>query len=161
MTMATSSEFLYWLQDTPVAHAISKTDHLVGAALQVVHILGFTMLLSSVLLLTLRLHGQVLGAHPLASIYRGVKQLQWWGLAFAVLSGVLMFVASPVLYADKPVFLLKVTLFAVAALAQVFLVSLPLRHPEAEPRAWVRHALSLSLLMWLAVAAVGRAIGFV
>ena len=31
--MATTQDFLFWLQDTPVAHAISKTDHLVGAVL--------------------------------------------------------------------------------------------------------------------------------
>lgn len=159
--MTATSEFLFWLQDTPVAHAISKTDHLVGAALQVAHILGFMMLLASLLLLTLRLHSRVLGTHPLTTVYLGVKRLMWWGLALAGLSGLLMFTASPVLYADKPAFLLKVSLFIVALLVQVWLFNGPLRRQGAEPRTWVRHALSLSLLLWLAVASVGRAIGFV
>ena len=159
--MSATRDFLFWLQDTPVAHAISKTDHLVGAALQVAHILGFVLLLSSLLLLTLRLNGRVFAGHPLPTVYRGVNHLLWWGLALAVASGLLMFTASPVLYADKPVFLLKVSLFTVALLLQVALLRGPLRRPDAEPRTWVRRTLGLSLLLWFIVAAVGRAIGFV
>lgn len=159
--MAITQDFLFWLQDTPVAHAISKTDHLVGAALQVAHILGFVLLLSSVLLLTLRLNGRVFAGHPLPTVYRGVNHLLWWGLLLAVLSGLLMFTASPVLYAGKPVFLLKVGLFVVALLVQVWLLHGPLRLHDAVSRAWVRRTLGLSLLLWLVVAAAGRAIGFV
>ena len=159
--MSTTQDFLFWLQDTPVAHAISKTDHLVGAALQVVHILGFVLLLASVLLLTLRLNGRVFASHALPAVTRGVNHLLWWGLVLAVLSGLLMFTASPVLYAAKPVFLLKVGLFIAALLLQAWLSAGPLRRHDAASRAWTRHTLGLSLLLWLVVAAVGRAIGFV
>lgn len=45
-------DILTWIQDSALAHAISKTDHLVGAGLQVVHVMGLVALLASLVLIS-------------------------------------------------------------------------------------------------------------
>lgn len=152
-------DLLTLIQNSALAHAISKTNHLVGAGLQVVHILGFVMLLSALVLICLRLFGLVFSDRPLADITQGPGRLLWWGFGTAALSGLLMFVASPVLYASKDVFLLKLILLAAAVLVQISLF----RHALAQDKptvTLVRTAAFPALLLWFGVAATGRAIGF-
>ncbi len=66
----TTIEVLQAIQDSPVAHAVSKSNHLVGAGLQIVHVLGFILLLSALVMLSLRLVGLALKQQPLASVAR-------------------------------------------------------------------------------------------
>ncbi len=52
-----TAQVLTAIQNSAVAHAVSKTNHMVGAGLQIVHVLGFILLLSSIVLISLRLLG--------------------------------------------------------------------------------------------------------
>src|SRR5215831_9358164 len=104
--MATS-EVLVAIQNSAVAHAISKSNHMIGAGLQIVHVLGFILLLSSIVLVSLRLLGLVFVLQPVASIGRDAARIIWLGLALTAISGTLMFVSSPQLYYYNPAFELK------------------------------------------------------
>ena len=163
-TTQTAETIFTYLQNTPVAYAISKTNHLVGAGLQVVHIAGFLILLTAAVLINLRLFNAAFADRPFAQIARTPLRLLWWGLSIAVVSGVLMFIASAVLYASKNVFSIKIISFVVAALVQVAVYVLFLRKalisPTAATAISTRLAALLSLLLWLVVAAAGRGIGF-
>ncbi|WP_051378634.1 hypothetical protein [Derxia gummosa] len=159
----TTLETLDWLQNTPVAHAISKSNHLVGAALQVAHVLGFLLLLAALLLGVLRVLGLAFGRAPAAPLLKPLRPLLWLGLAAAAASGALMFVSAPALYFYKPVFLYKLGLLLLAAAVQGLLFQpLAARVEAGRPAgALARGVALLSLGLWLAVAAAGRAIGFV
>ena len=89
---------LVTIQNSAIAHAISKSDHMVAASLQVVHVLGFIALLAALVLISLRLLNLVLVEQALADVTRDANRLLYIGLALTVASGVLMFVATPRLY---------------------------------------------------------------
>lgn len=153
----TFRDFLYWLQGTPLAHFISKSHHLVGAALQVVHIVGFVSLLAAVVLLALRAFGFVLPGVPAERLQREISRFLWGGLALTVVSGTFMFVSAPLLYADRKAFVVKMALLLVAALAQAVLFRVGRSGPT--PR-WRIYAAATSFSLWFGVGIAGRAIGF-
>lgn len=154
----TLHEFLYWLQGTPVAHAISKSHHLVGAVLQVVHIAGFVSLLAAVVLLALRGFGLVLPGIDPERLKREMSIFLWAGLWLTIVSGALMFVSAPLLYSGNTAFDVKMVLLIVAVIVQLVLFRL------ARLGRWGRRgpalAAATSLTLWFGVGIAGRAIGF-
>lgn len=143
---------LFWLQGTPLAHAISKSHHLVGAGLQVVHIAGFVSLLAAAVLLALRGLELVLPGIPRERLQREIARFLWLGLALTVGSGLVMFVSAPMLYFYNRAFEVKMLLLIVAIAAQVLLF----QRAGAAPRI----AAAVSLVLWFGVGIAGRAIGF-
>ncbi len=81
----TTLDVLTWLQDSALAHAISKTDHLVGAGLQIIHVMGLVALLASLVLISLHLLGLAFKHQPTADIAREATQA---GVAGACADGV-------------------------------------------------------------------------
>ena len=156
----TTRDFLLQIQNSAVAHAVSKSDHLVGASLQIVHVLGFVLLLASLLLIDLRLLGLALREQSLPKVSAEATRLLWLGFALVLFSGTLMFAASPLLYFYKLVFKLKLVLllFAVAFQAALFRRVAARELPSV---ALARTSVALSLLLWFGVGMAGRMIGFV
>jgi hypothetical protein len=153
----------HWLEDIehlPLSQALAKSDHLVGAGLQVLHILGFVLLLASVVFISLRLLGLAFTDQPLPRVSAGVLKLVWLGLLLAVASGVAMFIASPQLYFYKPVFQIKLLLFVVALGLHGLLLRRVARQEQPAP-ALARASVALSLLAWFGIGLAGRMIGFV
>jgi hypothetical protein len=143
-----------WIQLTPYAYAAFEGIHLVGAA----------FFFGSIFLLDLRLLG--LAPHVLAGP-AGRFLLRIAGLAFALLfvSGVLLFVPSADRYAASPVFYLKLGAIAIGGLnAGAFHLTAWQRIEtwEARPRPpWsVRAAAIVSVIVWIAVIALGRGMGY-
>ncbi len=66
------NDLLAWIQASTLGHAISKSNHLLIAAFQVVHVIGFVLLLSSLVLICLRLLGVTLTAHRVALLLQRV-----------------------------------------------------------------------------------------
>ena len=156
----TTFEILSWLQDSALAHAISKTDHLVGAGLQIVHVMGLVALLASLVLIGLRLVGLAFKHQPLTDIAREATKLVWVGLALTALSGTLMFIATPKLYFYNPAFRLKMILFFVAVIVQLALFRKTATKTHPTP-AFARASVGISLAAWFGVAMAGRMIGFI
>ncbi len=155
-----TTAFLKALQDSALAQVVSKSDHLVGAALQVMHVLGLLVLLAALILTVLRLQGWALADSDPDIVLPPVRRLWWLGLAAVSVSGLLMFVSAAALYGAKPVFSLKLVLFVLAALAQVLLFRHQARRTPTASR-WLAPLSWATLGLWLSVAAAGRAIGFV
>jgi hypothetical protein len=151
-------EWLSVLENSAIAHAISKSNHLVAASLQVVHVIGFITLLAALVLVSLRLLRWAFNDQSLADIAAAANRLVAIGLALVVASGVLMFVATPQLYFYKPAFELKMLLFAGALLLQFTLLR---RMAQGSAGTWaVRTLVGLSLLTWFSIGFAGRMIGF-
>ena len=153
-------DVLTWLQDSPLAHAISKTDHLVGAGLQIVHVMGLVALLASLVLISLHLLGLAFKQQPITEIARESTRLVWFGLALTALSGTLMFIATPKLYFYNPAFRLKMILFFVAVIVQLALFRRAAASDSPSP-AFARVTVGVSLAAWFSVAMAGRMIGFI
>jgi hypothetical protein len=156
----TTNEVLTFIQNSPVAHAVSKSNHMVGAGLQIVHVLGFILLLAALLMLSLRLLGLILKKQPLPLVARDATRLIWVGLGAAVASGVLMFVSTPKLYYFNWAFELKMALFLAAIIVQLALFRRVAASESPSP-ALARTAVALSLLSWFGVGLAGRMIGFI
>lgn len=151
-------DILTWLQGSALAHAISKTDHLVGAGLQVVHVMGLVALLASLVLIGLHLLGLAFKHHPTVEIARESTRLVWWGLVLTALSGTLMFVATPTLYFYNPAFRLKMLLFLLAVVVQLALFR---RAASQATPSFAKVGVVVSLAAWFGVAMAGRMIGFI
>jgi hypothetical protein len=146
------------LQNSAVAHLINNSNHLVGAAFQIVHIVGIVLLLASVLLVALRLLGLGLREQSLAEVEQLARPFFWWGLGAAVLSGSLFFVSTATIYATKSALQIKLVLLVLAVLLQFGVVRRLVAQPGSKALA-VGGALA-SLTLWFGVGLAGRAIGF-
>ena len=62
-------DILTAIQNSPIAHAISKTDHMVGAGLQIIHVMGLVLFLASLVLISLRLLRWVLADQPIDDVH--------------------------------------------------------------------------------------------
>ena len=155
-----TAQVLTAIQNSAVAHAVSKTNHMVGAGLQIVHVLGFILLLSSIVLISLRLLGLAFAQQPISKVGRDATRLIWIGLALTVASGTLMFVSSPRMYYYNPAFELKMLLLVAAVLVQVLLLRRVSVSDSPTP-VLVRTTVALSLASWFGVGLAGRIIGFI
>jgi hypothetical protein len=150
--------FYETLQNSPLAHLINGSNHLVGAAFQIVHILGIVLLLTAVLLVALRLLGLGLREQTLAEVEQLARPFLWLGLAAAVISGSLFFVSTAVIYASKTALQIKLVLLVLAVLLQFGLIRRLVAHPASKGVA--RAGALASLGLWFGVGLAGRAIGF-
>jgi uncharacterized membrane protein (UPF0136 family) len=148
------------IQNSALAHAISKTDHLVAAGLQIVHVLGLIFFLASLVLISLRAVGWALADQPIPAVARDTSRLMWAGLALTALSGTLMFIATPKLYYFNWAFGLKMALLVIAILVQAVLFRGIARRNAPNLR-FVRLSVGLCVASWFSVAMAGRMIGFV
>ncbi|MBX5460855.1 MAG: hypothetical protein IRZ28_07170 [Steroidobacteraceae bacterium] len=146
------------VENSALAHAISRSDHLIGAALQVMHVLGIILLLASLVLLSLRLLGLALSTHSVTRLGTDAVRLMGLGFAMALVSGVLMFVSSPRLYFYNPAFRLKMLLLLLAIGVHAALLHTVRRDPPSPLLA--RWSATCSLVLWFAVGFSGRVIGF-
>ena len=156
----TTFEVLTAIESSPVAHAISKTDHMVGAVLQIVHVIGLILFLASILLIALRSLDWALADQSVADVAKSTSKLMWTGLALTALSGTLMFVATPKLYFYNSAFGIKMALMLVAIVAQATLFRRVANNSVATP-AFARASVGACVACWFGVAMAGRMIGFV
>ncbi|WP_018268468.1 DUF6644 family protein [Methylosinus sp. LW4] len=153
-------EFLRWLQDTGVGIALRKSDHLVGAGFQLVHIFGFILLLASVTFVDLRLLGLALAKQAPVRVIGAANILLATGLSAAIVSGVLIFLSGPVRYYSNEFFQIKMLSLVVAVLFQASVFRAISKKVEQRPLAGKAVAI-VSLLLWFGVGVMGRIIGFV
>jgi len=159
--MATSlHDTLVAIQNSDIAHLISKSNHLVGAALQIVHVAGFILLLSSLVLVSLRILRVVLKDQSIADVTQDANRLFWWGLGLAFTSGTLMFISTATLYAYKWAFQLKLVLFLFAIFLQFTLFRKIARSEITHPLL-TKSTVITSLIAWFGVGFAGRMIGFI
>jgi hypothetical protein len=148
------------IQGTVASHWIARANHLFMAGLQVIHVIGFILLLASLLLISLRLLGLVFTGQTIAQVARETTRLLWLGLALAVISGAIMFIGAPKHYFYNPAFGTKMLLLAAAVFVQAAIFGRVAASAEPHP-VLARVGVGLALAFWFAVSLAGRAIGFV
>jgi hypothetical protein len=145
-----TTEILSAIAHLPLARALAKSDHLVTAALQVVHVIGFLLLLASLTLISLRLLGLVLVRQTIPQVASDTSRLLWIGVILAISSH----------YYFNRAFERKMVLLFAALVVHVTVLQRIARRDEP-PATLARVGAVLSLLLWYGVSWAGRAIGFV
>ncbi len=150
------------IQTNGFVRAITKSNHLVIATLQIFHTFGFLLLLSSLVLMSLRLFGLAFAEENAARVLRQPTHLLVVGLVLAVVSGVLMFVTGPMHYFYNAAFRAKMLLLLFAILLQFSLFrAIGARARITPPQRLAKFAVCVVLLSWFGICVAGRAIGFV
>ncbi len=126
--------------------------------MQTVHLLGIAVIMSSVVLLDLRILGVALPSQDVQELTRRVMPWVWWTLPVMLLSGLPFVFARPQRYFTNPVFGLKFALLLPSIALAALLHINGIRKPDYRGTKLIA---ALSLLLWIGVVLAGRWIAYV
>lgn len=155
-----TQELFQAVQNSDIAIALGQAHIFFGILAQLFHISGLVLLLTSILLVNLRLLGVGLTHFSAPQLAQYTQPFIYTGLGFLILSGVFMLAPSAALYEPNPAFWIKLKLFAVALVIQ-FTLYRAVTKTETSNRLLAISTAIISLLLWFSVGLAGRAIGFV
>ena len=155
-----SYPYFLWIEKTGLGHAIRQSKW-TFAITEVLHLLGLTLLLGTVLILALRLFGFVLRTKAVAEIARELRPWSIGGLTLVVVTGLLLFVSEAtkcwgnIAFRYKMLFLFLALLFQFTGLQKVA------RAEDQRFSPLTRKVTAfVAIFLWFGVAIAGRAIAF-
>jgi hypothetical protein len=158
-------EFLAWLQNSAVGHAMRGSGVWTYGIVNLIHILGVASLFGAVLVLDLRLLG-FWRKITLPAISEPIVPVATTGFAVAVLSGVCLLATKATEYADNPFMYVKFPAIGLGIVNVVVLNSMPawkqrnIRELSARERRQLAVIGGISLACWLTAIGAGRMIGY-
>jgi hypothetical protein len=129
------------------------------AIFEMIHLLGLTMVLGSLMVLDLRLFGVGMLRLRAAELAKNLGGYMLSGLGIILTSGVLLFFGEPMKLYVSPWFHVKMGLLALAILFQFTIFRGVASRGEASP-VLSKFASVVSLVLWFGVGLAGRGIGF-
>ena len=149
------------LQESALGHAM-RASPLLYPAVEILHILGFVLLVGAIVALDLRLlgAGQSIAIQPMARLLLPISR---FGFVLAILMGFLLFSADAAHVVGNPAFRAKLLLIAAA------LVNIAIAHMGPWRRAIMWRAAAsggakltafISLLLWIGAICAGRLIAY-
>jgi uncharacterized membrane protein SirB2 len=129
---------------------------------QTVHILSVAVVITSALMLDLRLIGVVGVDQPLDRVWARFLPFVWWPLLILLATGAIMIIGEPTRSLKNPVFQLKMALLLGAMIVTGIVQLLGRNSALAEDRPGVSSYLivALSLLLWTGIVFAGRWIAY-
>lgn len=153
------NEILAAIEKLPAVSAL-KTSFVVYPTVNALHILAIGALVTTVLLMDLRLLGGF-GSMPVAPFMRLLRRVALSAFGLAVVTGIAMFTVRAREYAASPIFFLKLSLIAAALLNFLIFIWLASGRPETKPPTPLMQASAVcSIVLWLGALFAGRFIGF-
>ncbi len=155
--------FITWLAATKASADIQNIVWVIPAV-QSIHILAVSVVMSSVLLLNLRLLGIIGGGEPMDAFTR--RYLPWVCVALVVLllTGSILIVGEPNRDLDNGTFWIKMSLLALAVVITFILEGPVTRNSqfwEGSPRRHVARLLAVAALgCWVGIVLCGRWIAY-
>lgn len=137
--------------------AFFRTSFYLYPLVNVLHVLAIGALVTTALLMDLRVLGLARGL-PAETVIRYLRPVAVTALTIAVLSGLTLFSVQPVEYFGNIAFQLKMLLLAAAAANAILFTTFRMHRPEKGAGAKIMALVSIGL--WLSVAIAGRFIGF-
>jgi hypothetical protein len=158
------ADFISYLENSSLADNIREND-LLFPLIESVHVLAICLVVGSILVVDLRLLGLASTGRPVSRITGAILPLTWCAFVVAVASGGLMFISNASKYLSNGYFVAKMVLIGVAGLNMLVFHfvgarDLPKWENDRRPPLPARLAGGLSILLWVAVVACGRCIGF-
>ena len=133
--------------------------------LEVVHVMAISVVVGSIALVDLRLLGLASTTYPVSRLTKAVLPLTWISFAIALVSGALMFSSQPSNYFDNFAFRMKMLMLIAAGLNMAVFHMMTMRgislwDRDAPVPASAKAAGIISMIIWVAIVALGRWIGF-
>lgn len=157
------SVFCTWLKLTPLSQSMQPVEWLVPLV-QVVHILAVCAVISSVLIIALRLAGFVSRDRPVAQMSARFLPVIWCALPVLLLTGSVLIIIEPVRSLGSIAFQLKMALLVLAIIIMLVYQSSLARDPTRWERPGSRFSAALlaivSLLPWIGIIFAGRWIAY-
>jgi len=154
-------DFCDTIDATALSQAIQATKWVVPLV-QTVHILAIAALLSSVLMINLRLLGVAGTDQTLARVSERFRPVVWWSLPVLLASGLILIIGEPARALTNPFFQLKMCLLVVVLIVTL-LSQRPLNRDSGfwDNRVATGRAIAmLSLLLWSGIVFAGRWIAY-
>jgi hypothetical protein len=156
--------FIAYFEDSGLADNIREND-LLFPLIESIHVLSICLVVGSIFVVDLRLLGLASIRRPVGRVIHGVLPLTWSAFAMAVASGSLLFISNATKYLANGYFVAKLFLILAAGLNMAIFHAisardLPRWENDTPPPLRARLAGGLSILLWVAVVACGRWIGF-
>jgi hypothetical protein len=153
-----------WVDSTPLSAMVRQSNWLFST-LDTIHTLGIVLVAGTIMLVDLRLLGFGLRSVPVAQLVARIVPSTLGGFGLMVVSGGLLFSSEAVKMYHSPAFRIKMLLLALAGLnALIFhrTIYRDVAHwdPASVVPARARLAGLLSLVLWIAIIAAGRAIAY-
>ena len=153
-----------FFENSGLADRIRENEYLFPL-IESVHVLAICLVVGSVLAVDLRLLGVAYTAQPVSRVTKGILPLTWCSFSIALASGSLLFMSNASKYLANGYFDTKIVLIGAAGLNMAVFhlaVAKDMSRWEAAavPPPAARLAGGLSILLWIAVVACGRWIGF-
>jgi hypothetical protein len=157
-------QLLKWLEATPVALTIRENE-ILFPWIEAVHVLAIVLVVGTISIIDLRLLGVASLDRAATRLMRDVLPVTWGAFVIAAITGGLLFASNAHNYAHNFFFQGKMMLLAAAGLNMATFHVFGIRevaHWDTMRRTppAARVAGALSLLLWIAVVAFGRWIGF-
>jgi hypothetical protein len=157
--------FCNWLASSAVSQWIQTTEWIIPAT-QCVHIVAVAAVVTSALMLDLRLFGMRWQNQSVLAVTQRFVPVIWWSLPALLASGAVLIIAEPARALQNPVFLLKMGLL-LAAIFTTLACQLPLRKDAAfwdssrSRRRCAQLIAVISLPFWIGIVFAGRWIAYV
>jgi hypothetical protein len=155
---------LQWLQSTSAATAIRENE-LLFPWIESIHVIAIVLVVGTISIIDLRLIGVTSRDRPVDQLTRDLLPFTWGAFVVAAIAGALLFASKADAYAHNFFFQGKMLLLALAGANMGIFHLLINRDSErwvtaAQTPVAARIAGTASLVIWIAVVAFGRWIGF-
>jgi hypothetical protein len=158
------ADLISYLENSYLADDIREND-LLFPFIESVHVLAICLVVGSILAVDLRLLGLASIRRSVSRVTNGILPLTWCAFVVAVASGGLLFISNATKYLGNGFFIAKLFLIGAAGLNMMIFHAisakdLPRWENETRLPLPARLAGGLSILLWVAVVACGRWVGF-
>ncbi len=162
--MSQFQDLIAYFEDSGLAESIRENDVLFPL-IESVHVVAICLVVGSILVLDLRLLGLASIHRPVSRLTAAVLPVTWGAFAVAATTGFLLFISNATKYLENGYFVAKILLICAAGVNMIIFhgisaKDLPQWEKEPMPPLRARLAGVLSILLWIAVVACGRWIGF-
>ena len=152
-----------WLQNLDFPTDVREGSWLFPT-IETVHVLALVLVVGSILMVDLRLLGFANRGRSVRAVTAERLPVTWAGFAVAAAAGALLFSSKAVTYYDDLPFRLKMICLVLAGVNMTvfhFLTYRRVAEWDLGPPPWgARAAGGISLILWIAIVAAGRWIGF-
>jgi hypothetical protein len=157
-------DFISYFESSALADNIRENDVLFPL-IESLHVVSICLVVGSIFAVDLRLLGLASTDRSVSRVTNGILPLTWTAFAVAVASGSLLFISNATKYLGNDYFDAKILLICAAGLNMAMFHALsakdlPRWENDTRLPLPARLAGGLSILLWVAVVACGRWIGF-
>ena len=157
-------DLISYFENSALADNIREND-LLFPLIESIHVLAICLVVGSILAVDLRLLGLAWINRPVSRVTHGILPLTWGAFVVAVASGGLLFISNATKYLGNGFFVAKLCLIGAAGVNMAifhFIGAKDMSKWDNDTRLPLpaRLAGGLSILLWIAVVACGRWIGF-